>query len=103
LKNYAGINSMLSDSALDVAQRLRARLGPNVEGVGPDNGQLVEMFSDYDPDDLVSALDELKRFGFLKVEIGRGAERPDEPRPLRNIVSVNIMEPLQKYFDRLEG
>lgn len=37
---------MLSDDAQDLADLLRSHVGPDVKGIGPDVGRLVELWGD---------------------------------------------------------
>ena len=93
---------MLSDNAFHVAAKLRAHVGSDKIGVGPDTSQLVNLLDDLGHNDLREALDELEDAGFIKIDSRLGAPLPKIPNQFRDVAGVSVLEPLQAYFDDLE-
>lgn len=93
---------MLSDSALKLAAILRAHEGPDVKGVGPDINQLISLWSDNPPEDLRPAMEELKRIGFINIDLRISAPVPAEMKPynVRDVVGIQITEAMQSFMDQ---
>ena len=97
---------MLSDIAIHVAEELREHVGKDKVGVGPNSAkQIIDLFPDYGAPELRDALDELARRGFIRLDTGLRMEPipVGVPREFRDVAGLSVMEPLQKYFDILEG
>lgn len=93
---------MLSGNAFYLALSLREVYGPDCVGLGPDRSQLIDMWGDNDPPDLMPALRELKNRSFIEIQHGSGASQAgiDPAYDLGNIVSINITGDLLRYLDR---
>ncbi|MEQ1509032.1 MAG: hypothetical protein ABL909_01360 [Sphingopyxis sp.] len=92
---------MLSENAKTVAYELRLSVGPDSVGIGPDTNELIAICGDFDGDELLAAISELQRMGFINVDRAIPTSESSLPKPLRGIVAVSVLEPLQAYFDRI--
>jgi hypothetical protein len=110
---------VLSEQAETLAELLRVLTGPGATGIGPDAGQLVDLWRDEDPGLLRPAIEELRGHGFIDVEyrqplhIETMSERPPEGMPeimpdreageadlyrIEDIAGVVVLKPLQAHF-----
>lgn len=92
---------MLSDAAKELAYELRLHIGSDKVGIGPELSPLMGLVPDMEPSVLAAALRELEGLGFVRVDRAIATQDRPEPRELRGIVGVTVLEPLQAYFDRL--
>lgn len=94
---------MLSDNAIELAMALRQHVGADKSGVGPSVPRLVELWGSRNPAALRPAIDELERWGFIRVDKGIGSSSTGIPTDysVRGIVGVAITEALQEYLDNL--
>lgn len=91
---------MLTDKAKAVASRLRGHVGNERAGVGPDISELTRLFDDLDPGELRNALEELEQLGFINLNEGMCASSVGQvPKELKGIAGLQVLEPLQAYFD----
>ena len=86
-----------------LAYLLRRREGADRVGVGPDVNQLLKLWGENDPLALRPAIEELEKFGFLRVDRGMPNEvnRVHIEYKVRDIAGVAITERFQEHCDRL--
>jgi hypothetical protein len=92
---------MLSKNAKTVAYELRHSVGPDSVGIGPDTNELIVICGEIDSTELSAAITELERLGFVGVDRAIPTSDSPLPKPLRGIVGVSVLEPLQAYFDKM--
>ncbi len=91
---------LLDPMAEEVALRLRGYVGD--KNVGPAISEIVELFSDLGPGKLFDALKKLERAGFIRFDEGmRSSTLGKIPKELRNVAGLQVLEPLQEYFDKI--
>lgn len=93
----------LTDHALTVAIAVRENVGSDVQGIGPDTAELVNLtaIKSLEGDEIRSAIMELEQFGLFHVSYCLGAPRPGIPAQLRDIAGVSILERCQQLLDQL--
>ena len=98
----------MSEIAIEVASVLRDYVGKNNERPSPGSAtQIIELFRDrdYEASKLREALNELVLMGFIRLDTsGLGPGKiPGVPHEFRDVVGLEVMEPLQEYFDDMEN
>jgi hypothetical protein len=90
---------MLSSEAMRVALVLRENVGADRKGVGPDRGQILQLFRDDPPGELLGAIEELAEYGYVRIERVIAQQESGVPVEFRGIAGVIVLEELQQYLD----
>ena len=95
----------MSDIAIHVAGVLREHVGKDKVGIGPGNAeQIIDLFPEYGAAELRDALDELTQRGSIRLDTGnRMGNSSGIPKEFHDVAGLGVLEPLQEYFDILEG
>ena len=97
---------MLSEYGFELATLLRQYVGSDSVGVGPGRRQLAELWRDLPADELRPAVEELAACRFIGVDrthSGPTTRRTPGEFNFEGMVGVRVMEPMQRYFDRIDA